>query len=234
MQFLKFLLKNLFSKFGLIIRKKDRLWSLVPFDKTTDGIYQEIIKTYKIDLILDIGASTGYWAQNIRENDYKGKIISFEPHDQAYEHILKKSESDINWEVKNIALSDNDEITVLHVSKNRESSSLSKMLKIHKAALPDSYYTKEKIRVKVQKLDTLFPNIIKDGNNVFAKIDVQGFEEKVIKGASETISKIKVIQLEISFKKLYSDDAIFEEMYQLMNNLGFYLYHIFPGFRNKK
>ena len=38
-----------------------------------------------------------------------------------------------------------------------------------------------------------------------------------------------MLQLEMSFKKLYADDVLFQEMYQYMYDLGFCLIHISPG-----
>ena len=88
--------------------------------------------------------------------------------------------------------------------------------------------------LKVQKLDTLLPSIQNKEVNIFAKIDAQGFEQKVLAGASESLKKIRILQLEMSFKKLYADDVLFQEMYQYMNKLGFYLIHISPCFKNEK
>ncbi len=234
MKLFNFWLKTLLSKFGVIIRKKNQSWSFVPFVSTPEGFNQELLNKYEIDLILDVGASTGYWAGNLRKNHYKGRIISFEPQDSAYKKIAARAKSDLNWDVVKVALGDKDEEADFHLSKYSESSSLSEMLKSHQDAFPESHFTNEKIQVKVQKLDTLLPSIQRKEVNIFAKIDAQGFEQKILFGASKSLNKIKMLQLEMSFKKLYTDDVLFQEMYQYMYDLGFCLIHISPGFKNEK
>lgn len=226
------LIKSCLSKIGIVIRKEDPAWSFVPYSSTPEGIYQELLKKHKIDLILDIGASTGYWAANLRENGYKGRIVSFEPQDTACNQIVARSKLDANWELMRFAIGDKDENANFHLSNHSESSSLSEMLKSHEDAFPASYNTNKNIQVTVRTLDTLLPNILNKEENIFTKIDVQGFEQKVLTGANESLKKIKMLQLEISLKKLYADDVLFNELYKYMNDLGFYLIYISPGFKN--
>ena len=147
MKLFNYWLKTLLSKFGVIIRKKDQSWSFVPFVSTPEGFIQELLNKYEIDLILDIGASTGYWAANIRENGYKGRIISFEPQESAYKQIKERVKSDINWDLVKVALSETKTKKLTFICQNHsESSSLSKMLKNHIDAFPDSHNTNEKFK----------------------------------------------------------------------------------------
>lgn len=234
MKILNYWIKLLLSKTGIIIRKENPDWAFVPYSCTPEGIYQNLLKEYKIDLILDIGASSGYWAGSIRANNYKHRIISFEPQDRAYNEMANEANSDPNWDVIKVALGDNDEIASFYLSTHAESSSLSQMLQSHKEAFAASQNINEKIQVSVRKLDTLLPNLLRNEVNIFAKIDVQGFEQKVLNGANESLKKIKMLQLELSFKKLYADDVLFHEIYQYMNNMGFHLIHISPGFKNEQ
>ena len=119
------------------------------FCSTPEGFKQELLNKYEIDLILDVGASTGYWAET-NAKPLQGRIISFEPQDSAYKEIAARAKSDLNWDVVKVALGDKDEEADFHLSKYSESSSLSEMLKSHQDAFPESHFTNEKFQVKVQ------------------------------------------------------------------------------------
>lgn len=71
-------------------------------------------------------------------------------------------------------------------------------------------------------------------NNVFLKIDVQGYESQILEGAINILPKIKGIQTELSLVTLYEDQLLFDEMIDYIVRLRFELYDIFPGFRNKQ
>jgi len=75
------------------------------------------------------------------------------------------------------------------------------------------------IETKLKKIDIL-------------KIDVQGAEHLVINGAKETLKKTKFAYIELSFKPLYKGSSVFHEIYKLMENHGFILIEISPGYRS--
>ena len=47
--------------------------------------------SHEIDLILDVGANEGQFAQGVRDHGYRKDIISFEPLSNAHSVLLKKS-----------------------------------------------------------------------------------------------------------------------------------------------
>ena len=57
----------------------------------------KIIKHFHIDTIFDVGANVGYYAQEIRELGFKGKIVSFEPLRLAYEGLVKNAKNEPRW-----------------------------------------------------------------------------------------------------------------------------------------
>ena len=70
--------------------------------------------------------------------------------------------------------------------------------------------------------------------NYYLKIDTQGFEKEVIKGASNSLKYIKGIQLEMSLNPLYEKALDFQDMYNFIKAEGFELYSIENGFYNAK
>lgn len=69
--------------------------------------------------------------------------------------------------------------------------------------------------------------------NIYLKIDVQGFELEVLKGATAILSKVKVVQLEMSFVPMYKNGPLFGEILSFLDMIGFELYTIIPEFRNE-
>ena len=55
----------------------------------------------------------------------------------------------------------------------------------------------------------------------FIKIDVQGFEDRVIRGGRDLVKKAKFCMLELSLVDLYEDSLLITEMNALMRSLGF-------------
>ena len=93
------------------------------------------------------------------------------------------------------------------------------MADLHKKNYPHSSESVE-LKVPIQRLDDVFKSTNLD-NNIFIKIDVQGFEDEVIKGGVETFGKAKVIIVESSYQKLYENEPLFHGIYSLLQPLGF-------------
>src|SRR5690606_2975356 len=105
-------LNSLLRKFG---------WNLSHFTWRDHPLAKRIwlMDLYNVDLVLDVGANTGQYARQIREElDYQGRIISFEPLSKAYSSLEAASVHDPLWECHNYALGDNNENTVINVSGN--------------------------------------------------------------------------------------------------------------------
>ena len=77
------------------------------------------------DLVLDVGANTGQWAQELRRAGYAGDMISFEPLSSAHEQLARNARHDPRWTVApRLALGNRNGQTEIHVSRNSYSSSI--------------------------------------------------------------------------------------------------------------
>jgi hypothetical protein len=66
------------------------------------------------------------------------------------------------------------------------------------------------------------------------KIDTQGYEKNVIDGATASLDKIKVFQLEMSIFPLYENEMLYLDMIQYLDNKGFQLFTLENGFSDPK
>ena len=58
-------------------------------------------------------------------------------------------------------------------------------------------------------------------DNLFVKIDVQGFECEVIKGGQATLRRAKIVIVETTFRPIYEGQPLFGDVYSALVELGF-------------
>ncbi len=192
---------------------------------------KRLLDYHQIDLILDVGANRGQYARYLREIDYRGKIVSFEPLSECYQYLLSVSQSDPLWIIApQGALGDRDGEIAINVSANTLSSSVLGMLDRHVKAAPESAYIAQET-VPLRKLDTVANHYLTDNvQGIFLKLDVQGFEMPVLAGAQESLPRIKAIQLELSLVPLYEGQILLRETLDRLEEMGYELHQISPDF----
>ncbi len=189
-----------------------------------------MLATHRVDLVLDVGANVGWFGKLLREADFAGKIVSFEPLAAAREVLLEISEQDPLWEVAPCAaIGEEDGDIELNVAGNSVSSSVLEMLENHVHVAPESKYV-GKENVPLRKLDTIAPDCIGDDSVLFLKIDTQGYEDRVLKGAQQLLKRIVGMQLELSLVPLYEGQCLFDEMIDYVKSHGFDLWAISSAF----
>lgn len=213
-------IKNILNKFGydIVHLPSD------PFVRQK----MSLLKKYKIDLIFDIGANTGQYATELRSCGYRGRIISFEPLPDAYDKLAGISEVDTLWETAQIALGNRTGERILHISKNSYSSSILEILPRHVESAPESEYIGE-ITVPVRTVDDIIDQYLRKGENIFIKIDTQGFERQVYEGCTMSLNKITGFQMELSLVPLYEGETLMQEMINLLRDSGYRMILLGPG-----
>lgn len=179
-----------------------------------------------IGAVLDVGANVGQYASDLRQFGYRGLIISFEPLSSAFAELRRRSAEDSLWHCYQMALGDTDGEGVVNVASNLASSSFLPMRSEHRNAAPSiSYIGTETVRVR--RLDSLN---IEFSAPAMLKLDVQGFENRVLAGASETLRPIALIECELSVTTLYDGQPSFRDMIDIFANLGFEVIDLDPAF----
>lgn len=194
----------------------------------------KLIDHFKINKIFDVGANDGYFGFQMKKLGFKGSIVSFEPIRSIFEKLQKETVRYPDWTGENFALGSEDSEAEINVAGNAGgSSSMLNMLPTHENVSPEARYVgKEKIVVK--KLDSVFSNYYKEGDNILLKIDTQGFERNVLEGAEESLKKVRGIQIELSLLELYEGQMLYREMIEYLEKRGFKLYSLENGFYDKK
>jgi FkbM family methyltransferase len=193
----------------------------------------KLLKTFQINTVFDVGANVGQYGSLLRNIKFEGRIVSFEPLSSAYQKLVAASRQDKNWETENIAIGDSDGEIEINISENSASSSILDMLPNHVKEAPKSRYI-NKEKVKLYKLDSIYPKYIKDGEKVFLKIDTQGYEKNVLDGAEDFLKHVTGLQIEMSIVPLYSNEFLIDDMISFLQSRGFGLYSLENGFSSKE
>lgn len=194
---------------------------------------KKLSEFYTIDTVLDVGANIGQFAIQMRKDlGFSGKIISFEPVSSAFEMLKINAAGDPKWRVINCALGDAEAKNEINVAGNSYSSSFLDMLPSHIKSAPGSQYIRRET-VETKTLDSVMDDLSLMEDKIYLKIDTQGYESKVIKGAERSLARINTVQIEMSLIPLYQETLLFIDMHNLLSEKGYTLVSIEPGFCDK-
>lgn len=188
-----------------------------------------LLTRYGVEVVLDVGANAGQYARGLWRMGYRGRIVSFEPLSSAYRNLRANAWGHRRWQTVNLALGDCDGQSTIHVAGNSQSSSLLEMLPRHVAAAPESAYIGTET-ITVRRLDGIIDDYCRADERLFLKLDVQGFEETVLRGATRTLDRCLGVQLEMSLIPLYGGEVLFTEMLAAMAARGYCLMSLANGF----
>lgn len=189
----------------------------------------KVIEKGNINLVLDVGASEGFYGEELRETGYKERIISFEPLADSFQSLKQRSAGDDKWDCYNIALGETNSEMEMSVSGRITSSSLLPMTEAHINAMSCSA-TVSKELIQIRTLNSFLGNEISAMESIYLKIDVQGFEMFVLKGADKIFDQVQAIELELSLTPLYHGGPLFMDMIKNMEVLGFMMVSLTPVF----
>jgi len=189
-----------------------------------------LLNYHEIDSVLDVGANDGDYARLLRQGGFQGKILSFEPLENAHRALCRAAEQDPNWYVApRMALGMTEGEVSINVSQNSKSSSILAVTAAHISAAPQSTYVGVQ-RVPLRRLDTIRDGVIERSRALFLKVDAQGYEMPILKGAENLLPRIHGAQLELSLTCLYEGQEIYREMIEWLTSQGFDLWNVLPGF----
>jgi len=187
-----------------------------------------MLASHGVDVVFDVGANIGQFGQFLRGLGYRGRIVSFEPLSSVWEQLAEACRNDPGWTVADpAALGSEDSQIEINVSKMSASSSALQMLRIHTEVAPGTEYVRKE-RVPLKRLDSVGPQYLHDDSRLFIKIDTQGFEAEVLKGATRLLDRTIGLHLELSFIPLYKDQCLYDEMIEIVKAKGFDLWAISP------
>lgn len=190
------------------------------------------LQHFGITTVLDVGANVGQYASMLRSQGYANRILSFEPVAASYARLKEAAKDDPNWEVFHHGLGADDASVEMFVEGD---SSMNSML----CARQDLPLMKNEIHksrqvVEIRRLDSIFDALCTRDEKIFLKIDTQGFELDVLKGAEKSMSRFTGLELELSLTPLYQKQSCLPEVAAYLYQRGFKLWSIERGIADVK
>lgn len=207
-------------------------YDIMPVSGTWDPVARRarLLDSIGVDVVLDVGANTGQYADQLRRGvGFRGRIHSFEPMSEPYRMLAERAADDPLWTPHNVALGDVPGRATINIAANSESSSLLDMLPAHFNSAPESQYVATE-EIEIQTLDAIFKNLARPDDSVYLKVDTQGFEGRVLRGADRSLAAIETVQLEMPLAPLYEGEHTFGELTRFMSDRGYEIVGLEPGF----
>ena len=175
---------------------------------------------YRVDLVIDVGANGGQYASGLRAAGYRGRIVSFEPLSEPYGQMAAASADDAAWDCRQLALGRRRGTTTIHVSEDSRNSSIFAVGDRHLRTVPDSRLVGGEA-VRIDRLDRLWPAIAQSAHRPYLKMDTQGSELEVLRGATRVLDGISLVEVELSLLAVYESAPVFGDVYAVLAQHGF-------------
>lgn len=189
------------------------------WDKRLLGISQLPIQT-----IIDIGANEGQFARQMKRLFPRARIHAFEPLPIPFAKLSHWAKTDLQKiAVYNLALGENqDKISINSHLYFQPSSSILPTTELCENTFP-MVKKQEKIIISQSTLDQEMANIDPQTMGmILIKLDVQGYEDRVIRGGQKIFAQATACIVEISLDLLYEKQAQFRDIFYLLDPLGYY------------
>jgi len=198
-------------------------------------VLADLLQFTRADVVLDVGANVGQFGDQLLSLGYRGKLVSFEAipivHSRLLEHARSRSAS---WIVAPCAALGSRSGTIdMNISANVLSSSVLPMREAHVSAAPASKYV-DRQTVPMERLDELARQWVPNSARLLIKIDAQGYELEVLKGAADLLPQAAGLQIELSLTPLYEGAPTFMEMMEYLQAAGFEPFGMVPMFRDPR
>jgi len=205
------------------------------FNEISNSPFESLVRhihKFKITCLVDVGANVGQFGLDMRRHGYGGQIVSFEPVAETFNELSRTVKYDQLWSAFQIGLGSNESVKTINISGNDGlSSSLFEMKSTHITNFPESR-TISTQKVKIFSLDAQLKTLGIDPQSILLKIDVQGYEAEVLKGASLSLSKIPLCYLEVSLQPLYEGEMALLPILNMLSVDGHEVIDIYRGIKS--
>ena len=182
------------------------------------------LRSIPIQTVIDVGANTGQFARQISQIFPHASLYCFEPLPDPFKALEKWAlEQYGRVKVFNVAIGESEGTVEMFFHTEHSSSS---SLLVSTAVTKKYYPLTEKqttLSVKLTTLDIALSSVIRLMKpEILVKLDVQGYEDRVIRGGLKTLNLAAACVLEINVDNLYCGQTDFKEVVMLLDQMGFY------------
>lgn len=171
-------------------------------------------------VVLDIGAHKGDWAEMCQAVFAPDRCVLIEPQPEFLDLARGRQPDGAQWSFVPVALGDTEREEILNLTAQRAAASV--LSPLREEHFDSATRCTGQAKVRLVPLDAVVrrenlppPDLV--------KIDVQGFEAKVIAGGQETLKQTRRLVIETSLRPIYQGQPLLPEVLRLLADLGFEL-----------
>lgn len=195
---------------------------------------RRLLRELRADCVFDVGANVGHYGRWLRRIGFSGLILSFEPAPDAYQKLVRVAARDPGWQTFNYALGACDAVLPFNVMAHDSFSSFRHPAQNETLKFCADNTIKHIINAPVRTIDGTIDDLA--GRFSFArpflKMDTQGFDLEVVKGAERSLRQFVGMLSEVSVKRIYEGAPTLVESISAYMQRGFdpvWLYPVHPN-----
>jgi FkbM family methyltransferase len=181
--------------------------------------HRDVLRELDCDLLLDVGADRGQFSLMARLLHPGWRIRAYEPQPSGAAVFRAVFLGHAGIELHEVALGEVKRTAQFHVSRRADSSSLLPIGELQSHLFPG---TEERgtINVEVVPLDSVEAHWM-SASRALLKLDVQGYELNVLRGAQYALRHCAFVYAECSEIALYAGQALYPEVAAFLDQEGF-------------
>ena len=191
-----------------------------------------VLNRLHIKVVVDVGANDGRTVDELREMGFDGHIVSYEPTPALFARLHERFASDPSWSGHQVAVGSAAGTLPLNTYSADVFNSFLRPSRFGASRFrPLAGDVLETIDVPVVRLDDVWDIHVPAGRTLL-KIDTQGFDLEVLRGAVACLSSIDAVLTEMPVNAIYEGAPAMSETFAFMERAGFELSGLFPVARD--
>jgi FkbM family methyltransferase len=158
----------------------------------------------EVSTLIDVGANDGSWGLEVRRSGFSGRIVSFEPHPDAFRTLAATAAADPLWDAFPYAVAPVEGTLDIRLTADSRWSSAMRAA----SGASDAGATMRVHRAVARRLDDALESSVRR-SRLFLKIDVQGYELEALHSADGIIDSVVGAQTEVMIDSFYEGQPSF-------------------------